>query len=75
MINTIDLSTANGSWVATYSGPHADQIISLFGTATIPTAWRHTRPNWEVVADVQRLNPGVVVMISGLEVVLQGGAR
>lgn len=48
-------------WMATYQGPHAQEIIDLFGTHQLPTAYTDAMGAREVQAKVEALNPGVFV--------------
>ena len=56
----IKLSQQNGSWVAQHSNP---QVKELFGSDTIPTAFRDTAPADTVRARIQELNPEEIVAI------------
>lgn len=60
-MNIITLSISRGSWVATYSGPHAEPIKRLFGSATIPTAFTSQASIETVSREIKRLNPGTVI--------------
>ncbi len=60
-MNQIRIHLGPTCWLATYQGPHASLIIELFDTATIPTAYTARASLETVVAELQRLNPGVRV--------------
>jgi hypothetical protein len=61
--------TAAG-WFCRYEGPHADEVVRLFGTATLPLPWTaaasaetvlsavqaQVKKNWEVCEVVYELN-------------------
>ena len=49
--------------MATYAGPHADRILLLFGTPTVPTAFTAEADVLEVVAQIEASNPGVMVYV------------
>jgi hypothetical protein len=61
MSNRILIHLGASGWLATYQGPHARQIIELFDTATIPTAYTSRAPLGTVLREIQNLNPGVRV--------------
>jgi hypothetical protein len=52
-MNIIRLIRAGGVWHAQYAGPHAVDIVDLFGTDTIPTAYRADMPPAAVLAAVR----------------------
>ena len=60
----ISLTVANGSWIATFSGPGSARIVGLFGTAMIPTPYRATALPDKVLAQIARLNPDATVSLS-----------
>lgn len=61
MKNMIDLQIHDGEIIAIYTGPHAEEMIELFGTPIIPTAYLERYGIERAAADLRRLNPGVVV--------------
>ena len=62
-MNAIYLQLTNQGWMATYAGPHADRIWQLFGTPTVPTAFTAEANVFEVVAQIEASNPGVMVYV------------
>ena len=62
--NRIRLTIQDGNWMATFEGPQAAETIRLFGTPTLPTPFRAARPITDVVARIQRLNPGMIVTVN-----------
>jgi|TARA_R110002110_G_scaffold20119_1_gene82117 hypothetical protein len=50
-------------WIATSSGPAAAQLIDLFGTAALPTAFTSAMPAADVQRRVQALNPRETVIM------------
>ena len=60
-MDTIALTIENGSWVAKHTGAHAAEVIDLFGSDTIPTAFTDVAPYNVVVAKIRQLNPTCVV--------------
>jgi hypothetical protein len=65
-MNTIRLHVAAGAWHATYSGPHAAEIVALFGSATIPTAFTDRAPLATVREALRARNPGVTIVATVL---------
>jgi hypothetical protein len=61
MKNMIDLQVRGDEIVAIYTGPHQAQIVQLFGTPIIPTAFRASYGLQNAVAEIRRLNPDCVV--------------
>lgn len=59
--NEMVLNAQAGVWHATYLGPHAARIVSLFGTRTLPTSFRAIAPLADVARVLAALNPGVTV--------------
>lgn len=64
MKNAIKLSLQGGHWMATYLGPAGDQIFSLFGTVTIPTAFNSDASAEDVLSQLQASNPGAQVYLN-----------
>jgi len=62
-MNAIELSLANGGWMATYIGPHAETMFALFGTITLPTAFSSDFSADEVLSQIQACNPSVQVYL------------
>jgi len=60
-MNRIVILLQGRTWNAQFVGPHSAEIIELFGTDTIPTPFTSLTPVAEVVAEVRRRNPGVLV--------------
>jgi len=63
-MDKITLTIDNGLWIAIFSGPHAVAVESLFNSAAIPTPYTAATPRSEVLANVQRLNPGIIVELA-----------
>jgi len=61
-MNKIRLTRLPTGWVATFSGPHACHVESLFGTATIPTAFGASASLDMVRASIRDLNPGCTIV-------------
>lgn len=60
MKHTITLFRGRNGWMARYTDP---QVIGLFASDTIPTAYtNHTNPE-DVLRNIQRLNPDCIVTI------------
>jgi hypothetical protein len=60
-MNEIIIERRIAGWVATYTGPHAAEIIDLFGTDTIPMAFGAAAELPQVRAAIRALNPGIAV--------------
>lgn len=60
--DTITLHRTSSCWEATFSGPHAEEVRHLMGTTTIPTPWRPSASADTVRRDIERRNPGCVVV-------------
>ncbi len=58
----ITLHLTPGGWMATFSGPHADSVLDLFGTRTIATAYPAST-SIDVRAAIAELNPGAIVTV------------
>lgn len=63
--NSIELSRGTASWNAKYLGPHAEYVQSLFETDTLPTPFTPQAKPETVLAEIQKLNPGVSVTLRG----------
>lgn len=61
MQDTIRLVKDTDCWVAVYQGPHREDILSLFGTAILPTPFTRSASAERVREEIQRLNPCVFV--------------
>ncbi|TBW48733.1 hypothetical protein EZI54_20805 [Marinobacter halodurans] len=57
----IQVKPAKELWMAKHSGPHTDEIISLFGSNILPTAFASDTPRDVVVAALRKRNPGFEV--------------
>lgn len=62
MKNKIVLHRTVTGWTAQYVGPHRAEIVGLFGSDILPTAFTANAGMSEVIAEVSRLNPGVLVI-------------
>ena len=54
--------TANG-WIAKHSGNLGEEVFSLFGSYTLPTAFTSAASPDTVIAAIARLNPDVLVIL------------
>jgi len=64
-MNKIILRRSDNCWTAEYLGEHRPEIVSLFGTAVLPTAFV-ARANLKVVRrEIEKLNPECEVEIGG----------
>jgi len=63
---TLTLDPAGRSWLATTTGPAAAQLIDLFGTATLPTAFTADMPAADAQRRVQALNPTETVTMGAI---------
>lgn len=61
MKHTIKLFIDNGHWMATFSEP---EIVELFGTDTIETAFMAAASAERVLSEIQALNPDCNVTIA-----------
>lgn len=61
MQNAIQVHLGPQGWNATYTGPHAAEIVELFDTCTIPLPFTSQAPLGMVLADLQARSPGVAV--------------
>jgi hypothetical protein len=59
--NQIILINGRDGWLAQFVGPHASEIVGLFGTDCIPTAFTPLADPDAVRVAIQSLNPGVFV--------------
>ena len=50
-------------WMAWHKGPHAKEIVDLFGTDTLPTAWTDKADGETVRREIAERNPGVSVKV------------
>ena len=62
-MNTITLYRKNGSWIASFDGPHAYEIICRMAATDIVTAFRDTMDAGRVAEEIGRLNPGVTIVV------------
>jgi hypothetical protein len=62
-MNQIILFNTHDGWMARSIGPHASEIVGLFGTDTLPTAFTARAEGELVLQEIQRLNPGIDVRI------------
>lgn len=63
MHSVISLGIMNGTWMANYSGPCMVEIMGLFGTNMLPTAFTEKTPAETVRQSIAALNPGVIVRV------------
>lgn len=66
MQSHIQLFKSNGQWIADHAGPIATQVIELFGTSQIPTAFTDKTPESVVVDVIKTGNPDCTVTVSKL---------
>jgi hypothetical protein len=65
-MNKILLIRTKQAWMAKHTGPHANEIIRLFNTSVIPTAFTAEANPTMVLAEIKRLNPKVTVEVLDL---------
>jgi len=63
-VNGITLSRSGTGWMATHTGPHAADIIRLFCTVTIPTAFTPQADPQMVLREIQANNPDALVVLA-----------
>jgi hypothetical protein len=61
-MNQIRIHLGESGWLATYQGPHAEQIRAAFGQDTIPTIYTSGCPIGVVIAELRVRNPGARVV-------------
>ena len=64
METTITLTRGKAGWLATTSGPGAQEVIHLFGTATLPTSFTLQADKLTVWRAIAALNPGVAIVMN-----------
>ena len=63
-MNRIELSlNAFDEWQARFVGPHADDVLSLFGTTVLPTPYTKHSKAGDVRQAIADINPGIVVEV------------
>ena len=60
-MDTIRLKRTPDGWTAIWLGPHAYEVMQLFGTNTLPTGFTARAEASKVLHEIAQLNPGVVV--------------
>lgn len=55
-MNKIELQLMDGVWYAKHTGPIADELVELFGTAIIPTPFLAAMPYEDVVREIKSRN-------------------
>ncbi len=63
-MNRIVLTRGNKSWNATFYGPHADNILGLFGTRTLPLPFAVNALPETVLQEIELNNPHCSVEIN-----------
>lgn len=58
----IKIKPAKGLWMAKHTGPHTEEIVSLFGSDVLPTAFASDTPRDVVIAALRKRNPGFAVL-------------
>ncbi len=61
--NRIILTLGIGGWLARYEGPHREDVVRLFETDVLPTAFTYEAQASLVREEIAKLNPGAVVEI------------
>lgn len=56
--SSIQIEPGKGLWMAKHSGPHTSELIELFGSDRLPTAFESATPKEKVVAALRKRNPG-----------------
>ena len=59
---TILVTRTSTGFDATFNGPEAANVLRLFGTNTMPTPFTSKAKIQDVMAEIQRLNPGALVI-------------
>ena len=65
MPDAIELYRAPSAWMARSIGPHSAEIIRLFGTDVLPTAFTPAASPADVLESIQKLNPDKRVYLRG----------
>lgn len=60
--NTITVHLGEQGYLATFAGPHAQEIAELFDTCTLPLPWGASASHAVVLADVKARNPNCIVI-------------
>ncbi|WP_148863811.1 hypothetical protein [Marinobacter fonticola] len=55
---SIQLQPATDLWMAKHSGPHTRELVALFGSNVLPTAFESSTPKEKVIAALRKRNPG-----------------
>lgn len=61
MNNTIQVALEVNGWTAKFGGDHAQKIVSLFGSDTLPTAFGPSVPVLTVMLSLQERHPDAVI--------------
>ncbi len=70
-MNTIEIHRGSTGWLATYHGPHANEIIELFGTTTLPLPWTLRAPVGVVLNDLRARTPDATITARAYSVVME----
>lgn len=65
MKSEIKLLKQPDGWMAIHCGPLGAEVMELFGTNTLPTAFTAQADELTVLQAIQHLNPGVTVTVAG----------
>ena len=60
----IYLIRTHTGWEAVFGGPLGSEMLELFGTNRLPTAWTARAPERDVIAGIRAKNPGVDVVVA-----------
>ncbi len=63
-MDTIRLRWTVDGWVAEWLGPHAYEVMQLFGTNTLTTGFTAGAEASMVLAEISKLNPDVLVVLA-----------
>lgn len=63
-MDTILLFKKDGMWCAKHIGPHSHEIVKLFGTDTVATAFTSQIEGETVRNKIKDLNPNKLVLFS-----------
>lgn len=66
-LDVIRLRHTPDGWVACWQGPHAYEVMQLFGTNTLPTGFTAGAGAAMVLQEITRLNPDVTVLLAAEE--------
>jgi hypothetical protein len=57
-MNRILIHLGKDAWLATFQGPHVQEVIDAFNTATLRTEFSPAAPLPLVIAEMRNIHPG-----------------